>query len=114
MTPPPLVSLLRRDVLLQRHRSATAGRLLRLDADERARLIEPHGASRQLPATLAGDRRVPAYRLVLDIHALIVCIEQLDAMAVGVAHVNEKRETGAMPARAVLDIVGKAHLGSQI
>src|SRR5580704_18400017 len=81
----------RRDVSLERHRIALMRRLARLDAGEAAGFGEPHGARRQLPAPLAGDGGVPAHRLVLDVHALVMRIEQLDAMAVGIAHIDEQR-----------------------
>ena len=41
-------------------------------------------------------------------------VEELDAVSVRIAHVDEERVAGAMAARTELDIGGKAHLGGQI
>src|SRR5262249_18959332 len=87
------------DELLETHRIAFARGLARLDARKAARLDEPLPPGRQLPAALHGVARVPAHRLVLDVHHLVMGIEQLDAVTVGVAHVDEERVAGTMAAR---------------
>ena len=89
-------------------------RLARLDAGEAAGFGEPHRPRRQLPAALAGDGSVPAHRLVLDVHALIMRVEQLDAVAVGIAHIDEQRQPRPMPPRTELDVFGKTQIRGEI
>src|SRR5207249_2748734 len=48
-------------------------------------------------------RRVPGNRLVLDVHDLVMGVEQLDAMAVRVAHIDVHRMPRPMPPRTALD-----------
>src|SRR5579863_7584067 len=107
-------SLRRPEIALQRHWIAFTRRLARLNAGKAARLDEPLRPRRQLPAPLAGKRRVPAHRLVLDVDALIMGVEQFDAMAVRIAHIDEQRVTRSVPARAKFDVLGKAHSGGKI
>src|SRR6266436_2079224 len=102
------------DELLETHRVAFARGLARLDARKAARLDEPLPPGRQLPAALHGVARVPAHRLVLDVHHLVMGVEQLDAVTVRIAHIDEERVAWAMAARSELDIGGKAHLGGEI
>src|SRR5215468_12320560 len=86
------------DELLETHRVAFARGLARLDPRKAARLDEPLPPRRQLPAALHGLARVPAHRLVLDVHHLVMGIEQLDAMTIGIAHIDEERVAGPVPA----------------
>src|SRR6516164_6127323 len=104
----------RGDEFFQAHRVALARGLARLDASKAAGLDEPLPPRRKLPAALHGLARVPAYRFVLDVHHLVMSIEELDAVSVRIAQVDEERVAGAMAARPELDIGGKAHLGGQI
>src|SRR5215467_1244973 len=83
-------------------------------AAEAARFVEPHGARGQLPTALAGEGSVPTYRFVVDVHCLVVGVEQLNAMPVGIAHVDEQRVTGAVAARSVLNVLSKSHVESEI
>ncbi len=41
-------------------------------------------------------------------------VEQLDAVAVGIAQVDEQRVPGSVPAGTEFDVVGKAHGGGEI
>src|SRR6516225_9148083 len=66
------------DELLEAERIALARGLARLDARKAAGLDEPLAPGRQLPSPLHGDARIPPHRLVLDIHDLVVRVEQLD------------------------------------
>src|SRR5258708_28320724 len=100
--------------LLETHRVALARGLARLNAREAARLDEPLPPRRKLPAALHGLARVPAHRFVLDVHHLVMGIEQLDAVSVRIAQVDEERVAGAMATRPELDIGGKAHFGGEI
>ena len=63
------------NVSFERHRIALLRRLARLDAGKAARFGEPLRACGKLPVALAGIGRVPAHRLVLDVHALIMRVE---------------------------------------
>src|SRR5439155_23394218 len=100
--------------LFQTHRLAFARGLARRNPCKTARLDEPLPPCGKLPAALYGVARVPAHRLVLDVHDLVVGIEQLDAVSVRIAHVDEERMAGTMAARAELDVGGKAHLAGKI
>src|SRR5262249_49636928 len=102
------------DEFFQAHRVAFARGLTRLDACKPARLDEPLLPRRKLPAALHGVARVPAHRFVLDVHHLIVSVEELDAVSVRIAQVDEERVAWTMAAGPELDIGGKAHLGGEI
>src|SRR5262249_40194342 len=97
----------RGDEFFQAHRVALARGLARLDACKTARLDEPLPPRRKLPAALHGMARVPAHRLVLDVHHLVMGIEELDAVAVRIAHVDEERVARAMAAGPGLGVGGE-------
>src|SRR3981189_3972249 len=68
----------------------------------------PLAARRQPPGAIARIGSVPAHRLVLDIHHLVMGVEQLDAMPVGIAEIGEQRMPGAVTAGTVLQIPAEA------
>ena len=72
-------------------------RLARLDIEERARLDVPLPARRQLPAPPRGMAQVPAQRLDLYVHDLVMGVEQLDPVPVGIAQVDEQRVARPVP-----------------
>ncbi len=49
-----------------------------------------------------------------QVHHLVVGVEQLDAMVVGIAHIDEQRMARAVAAGPVFDVDGIAHLGREI
>src|SRR5262245_19196542 len=100
--------------LFETHRLALARGFARFDPSETARLDEPSPSRRKLPSAFHRLARIPTHRLVLDIHHLVVGIEQLDAVSVGIAQVHEERVTGSMAARPEFDIGGKTHLGREV
>src|SRR5690349_24331696 len=67
----------------------------------------PGTARRQPPGAVARVGGVPAHRLVLDVHHLVMGVEQLDPMAVWIAEVDEQRMAGTVPARAVLEVLAE-------
>src|SRR2546427_12456538 len=97
-----------RDKFLQTQRIAFLRRRARLDLGKSARLDEPLLPRRKLPASLHGKARIPAHRRVLDVHHLIMRIEQFDAVAVRIAQIDEQRVARAMSAGPELDVGGKA------
>src|SRR5262245_857932 len=74
----------------------------------------PLAARRPAPGTVARVGRVPAHRLVLDVHHLVVRIEQLDAVPVGIAEVDEQRVPRTVPARTVLEIATEAERAGDV
>jgi hypothetical protein len=102
------------DETLQAQRFAFAGWLARLYSGKAAGFDEPLLAGRKLPPPLHGQARIPAHRLVLDVHDLVMGVEQLDAMPVGIAHVDEERVPRTVPAGTKLDVRGKTHLRGEI
>ena len=81
----------------ERHRIGLEHRLVHRLAREFARLVEPARRRRQAPELRAPRvRQVPAQRRVVDVDRLVVRVEQFDAMAVGIAEVDEERVADAV------------------
>src|SRR5689334_12947092 len=63
------------------------------------------GRHRPPAAGIAAGRALPAERFILDVHRLIVVVEELDAMAVRIAQIEEARIAGTeMPPRTPFDL----------
>src|SRR3954452_1852580 len=92
------------EIFFERQRVRFHLRLAYGHACEWRGLLEPGFACRQAPGEgEMGVRRIPADRLVLDVHDLVVGIEQLDAMAIGIAHIDIHPVARSVPSRAALD-----------
>src|SRR5215472_18020090 len=103
-----------RQEFLQRERVRLLRRIARRDTGELRRLEMPRAARRQAPGAVAGVGGVPAHRLVLDVHHLIVGVEELDAVPVGIAEIDEQRMAGAVPAGPMLEIAPEAERARDI
>src|SRR5262245_2540324 len=78
-------------------------------AGERAALLLPADRGKRAPAADAEIGRLPADRLVLHVDGLVVVGEQLDAVAVGIAQIDEARVARTeMPARSPFDARAEA------
>src|SRR5438309_321625 len=87
-----------------------------IGAPAKPRCFLKPGLARRQPPGMSDSRirRIPADRLVLDIHDLVVGVEQFDAMAVRVAHVDVHRVSRPMPPRTALDASAKAEFARDI
>ena len=59
-------------------------------------------------------RGIPGDRLVLDIHDLVVGVEQFDAVAVGIAHIDVHRMPRSVPPRATFDAGAETEFAGEI
>src|SRR3981081_770818 len=97
-----------RQIFLQREGIGHAGGIARRYASEARGLEMPLAARRQPPGAIARIGGVPAHRLVLDIHHLVMRVEQLDAMPVGLAEIDEQRMPRGASAGSVLQVSAEA------
>src|SRR5580700_5918356 len=74
----------------------------------------PLALRRQAPAALPRVGGIPPHRLVLLVHHLIMGIEQFDAMAVGIAEVDEQRVARTVAAGTVLDALAEAEAAEHV
>src|SRR5262249_46263735 len=99
----------------ERHRVGRARWIALYDLRKRRRLGEPLLLRRQAPRIdLGAVARVPSHWLDFDVHRLVVRVEQLDAVSVGIAEIDEERMPWPVPSRPALDAGAEAECASYV